>query len=72
MNRKLRMGMVGGGRGAFIGNVHRIAAVMDNRIEMVCGALSSTPEKSIASAGSGIMLGAAPGESSMRSRALAR
>jgi predicted dehydrogenase len=49
MNRKLRMGMVGGGRGAFIGTVHRIAAAMDNRIELVCGALSSTPEKSIAS-----------------------
>lgn len=49
MQRKLRMGMVGGGRGAFIGTVHRIAAVMDNRIEVVCGALSSTPEKALAS-----------------------
>ena len=49
MKRKLKMGMVGGGRGAFIGNVHRIAAVMDNRIELVCGALSSTPERAIAS-----------------------
>ena len=46
MKRRLRMGMVGGGRGAFIGGVHRIAAQMDGRIELVCGALSSTPEKS--------------------------
>ena len=46
MDRKLRMGMVGGGRDAFIGPVHRIAAQMDNRIELVCGAFSSTPEKS--------------------------
>ncbi len=46
MNRKLRMGMVGGGRGAFIGEVHRIAARMDGQIELVCGAFSSNPEKS--------------------------
>ncbi|MBN2301091.1 MAG: Gfo/Idh/MocA family oxidoreductase [Lentisphaerae bacterium] len=46
MNRKLRMGMIGGGIGAFIGNVHRIAAQMDGKIELVCGAFSSTPEKS--------------------------
>jgi predicted dehydrogenase len=46
MKRKIRMGMVGGGRGAFIGAVHRIAALMDGDIEMVCGALSSDPEKS--------------------------
>ena len=46
MDRKLRMGMVGGGRDAFIGPVHRIAAQMDNKIELVCGAFSSTPEKS--------------------------
>lgn len=44
--RRLRMGMVGGGPGAFIGNVHRIAARLDNQIELVCGAFSSTPEKS--------------------------
>jgi predicted dehydrogenase len=43
------MGMVGGGRDAFIGGVHRIAAQMDGQIELVCGAFSSTPEKSIAS-----------------------
>lgn len=41
--------MVGGGRGAFIGAVHRIAAAMDGEIELVCGAFSSNPEKSIAS-----------------------
>ncbi len=40
------MGMVGGGRGAFIGNVHRMAAALDGQIELVCGAFSSNPEKS--------------------------
>jgi predicted dehydrogenase len=44
--RKIRMGMVGGGRGAFIGAVHRIASAIDQQIELVCGAFSSTPEKS--------------------------
>ena len=43
--------MVGGGRGAFIGGVHRIAANMDGLIELVCGAFSSDPEKSKASGG---------------------
>ncbi len=47
--QKIRMGMVGGGQGAFIGAVHRIAAQLDNEIELVCGAFSSTAEKSIAS-----------------------
>ncbi len=46
MDRKLKMGMVGGGRDAFIGPVHRMAAQLDNRIELVCGAFSSAPEKS--------------------------
>ncbi|WP_420459386.1 Gfo/Idh/MocA family protein [Neolewinella sp.] len=46
MPRKLRMGMVGGGRGAFIGGVHRFAAALDQQIELVCGAFSSNPEKS--------------------------
>jgi predicted dehydrogenase len=45
-SRKLRMGMVGGGPGAFIGPVHRIAAELDGRIELVAGAFSSSPEKS--------------------------
>lgn len=44
--RKLRMGMIGGGPGAFIGAVHRIAANMDGEIELVCGAFSSDPERS--------------------------
>ena len=43
---KIRMGMVGGGEGAFIGQVHRIAAAMDGEIELVCGAFSSDPERS--------------------------
>ncbi|MGZ5221329.1 MAG: Gfo/Idh/MocA family protein, partial [Chitinophagaceae bacterium] len=46
ITRKLRMGMIGGGPGAFIGAVHRIAANMDGEIELVCGAFSSDPEKS--------------------------
>mgnify|MGYP002138842148 CR=1 FL=1 len=40
------MGMVGGGRGAFIGGVHRMAAALDGEIELVCGAFSSDPERS--------------------------
>jgi predicted dehydrogenase len=47
--RKLRMGMVGGGKNAFIGAIHRIAANMDGLIELHCGAFSSSPETSIAS-----------------------
>ena len=46
LNRKLRMGMIGGGPGAFIGAIHRIAANMDGEIELVCGAFSSDTEKS--------------------------
>ncbi len=49
MSRKVRMGMIGGGQGAFIGGVHRIAAAIDQKIDLVCGAFSSTPEKSKAS-----------------------
>lgn len=41
--------MIGGGRGAFIGAVHRIAAAIDQQVELVCGAFSSDPEKSRAS-----------------------
>jgi predicted dehydrogenase len=47
--RRLRLGMVGGGQGAFIGAVHRLAARMDDRYELVAGAFSSTPERSKAS-----------------------
>jgi predicted dehydrogenase len=49
-NRRLRLGMVGGGPGAFIGAVHRLAARMDDRYELVAAALSSNPEKSKAAA----------------------
>ena len=41
--RKIRMGMVGGGPGAFIGNVHRMAARLDGQIDLVCGCFSSSP-----------------------------
>lgn len=44
MKRRLRMGMVGGGNDAFIGAVHRIAAFMDGKIELVCGAFSVNQE----------------------------
>lgn len=43
------MGMIGGGAGSFIGDVHRKASSIDGMIELVCGAFSSTPEKSISS-----------------------
>lgn len=46
----IRLGMVGGGNDAFIGGVHRIASRIDDRFDLVAGALSSTPEKSAASA----------------------
>jgi predicted dehydrogenase len=57
MQKKLRLGMIGGGQGAFIGAVHRIAARMDNVYELVCGAFSSDPERSKSS---GIALGLEP------------
>lgn len=50
LNRKLRMALVGGGQGAFIGRVHCTAAVLDNRAALVAGALSSNPQKAKASA----------------------
>lgn len=50
LGRKLRMGLVGGGQGAFIGRVHCTAAVLDNRAELVAGALSADPVKAKASA----------------------
>ena len=46
---RIKLGMVGGGNDAFIGGVHRIAARIDDRFELVAGALSSTPEKARAS-----------------------
>ncbi len=50
LRRRLRLGMVGGGRGAFIGAVHRIAARLDDRFELVAAALSSDPARARASA----------------------
>jgi predicted dehydrogenase len=50
LGRRLRLGMVGGGQGAFIGAVHRIAARLDDRYELVAGALSSKPDIAAASA----------------------
>ena len=49
MSRKIKIGMVGGGRGAFIGAVHRMAMAIDGEIELVAGAFSSNAEKSKAS-----------------------
>ena len=49
MSDRIRLGMVGGGKDAFIGAVHRIASRIDDHFELVAGALSSTPEKSRAS-----------------------
>ena len=54
---RIRLGMVGGGNNAFIGGVHRIAARLDDRYELVAGALSSTPQKSQES---GKVLGLSP------------
>src|SRR6267378_88123 len=50
LNRKLRMGLIGGGQGAFIGRVHATAAILDNRAVLVAGALSADPAKAKASA----------------------
>src|SRR5262245_38767992 len=50
LNRKLRMGLIGGGQGAFIGRVHSTAAILDNRAVLVAGALSSDPARAKASA----------------------
>ena len=57
MTRRVRLGMVGGGQGAFIGAVHRIASRIDDRFELVAGALSSDPARAAASAAE---LGIAP------------
>src|SRR5262245_5512273 len=56
----IRLGMVGGGQGAFIGAVHRLAARMDGEFQLVAGALSSNPERAKASAAE---LGLAPDRS---------
>src|ERR1035437_9589907 len=57
LGRKLRLAVVGGGPGSFIGAMHRQAAMLDNRYELVAGALSSNPEKSLRA---GRELGLAP------------
>ena len=49
-SRRIRLGMVGGGEGAFIGVVHRMAARLDDHFELVAGALSASPEKAARSA----------------------
>jgi predicted dehydrogenase len=56
-SNRIRLGMIGGGEGAFIGAVHRIAARLDDRYEFVAGALSSTPDKARRS---GVVLGLTP------------
>ncbi len=66
---KLRMGMVGGGRNAFIGAVHRFAMRLDDRIALVAGALSADPENAAASAAE---IGIAPERSYADWRAMAR
>ena len=48
-SRRLRVAMVGGGRDAFVGGVHRMAMALDGRFELVAGALSSSPDKALAS-----------------------
>ncbi|MFV0360456.1 Gfo/Idh/MocA family protein [Tropicimonas sp.] len=60
MAERIRLGMIGGGKGAFIGAVHRIASRMDGHFDLVAGALSSTPEKARES---GEWLGLAPDRS---------
>ena len=50
MVQKIKLGMVGGGQGAFIGAVHRIASRIDDRYELVAGAFSSNAERALASA----------------------
>ncbi|GAB3258492.1 Gfo/Idh/MocA family protein [Chitinimonas naiadis] len=69
MQRKLRLGMVGGGQGAFIGAVHRLAARMDDHYELVAGALSSDPARAAAS---GAELRLAPERSYASYREMAR
>ena len=66
---RLRMGMVGGGKGAFIGAVHRFAMRLDDRIALVAGALSADPANAAASAAE---IGIAPERSYADWRAMAR
>ena len=66
-SRKLRMGMVGGGPGAFIGQVHRMAAALTGQVSLVCGAFSTDP---MVSREFGITLGLTPERSHPNYRAL--
>jgi predicted dehydrogenase len=66
---RIRLGMVGGGEGAFIGAVHRMAARLDDHYTLVAGALSSTPEKA---ARSGAALGLDPARAHADFRAMAK
>ena len=54
--RQIKLGMVGGGQGAFIGSVHRIAARLDDHYKLIAGVLNSTPESSKTSASDHIHL----------------
>src|ERR687888_511015 len=60
LNRKLRMRLVGGGQGAFIGRVHATAAILDNRAVLVAGALSAAPAQAKAAEAGFKVLGAKP------------
>ena len=62
----LRLGMVGGGQGAFIGAVHRIAARLDDRYELVAGALSSDPARAHASRGGALHIAPERGYAEVR------
>jgi predicted dehydrogenase len=66
---RIRLGMVGGGEGAFIGAVHRIAARLDDRYELVAGALSASPDKAMRSAAA---IGLGPDRSYPDFRTMAR
>lgn len=69
LNQKLRVGMVGGGRNAFIGAVHRLAMRLDDKIALVAGALSADPDNAAASAAE---IGIAPDRSYADYRDMAR
>src|SRR5688500_12986104 len=71
IGRKLRYGMIGGGRGAFIGAVHRIAAQLDGQAELVAGAFSSDPQRSRDSAAD-LFVAAARAYGSYQDMAVAR
>src|SRR4051812_16599020 len=70
--RRIRLGMVGGGEGAFIGAVHRIAARLDDHYELVAGALSSEPDRALRSAAAIGLQRAYPDYATMASAEAAR